>query len=404
MMVSLINLLNPENLANPYPLYEQLRSEDPVLWDEFLGRWILTGYADVLGCLRDPRMSAERVGALRSQLPEDVIKELQPMERVFESWMLFLDPPDHTRLRGLVNKAFTPRRVEAMRPHIQQIVDELLDRVQNIGRMDVIHDLAFPLPSTVIAEMLGVPPEDRDQFRRWSSDIVGISGLIIDPDRAVRAQKSVLALMDYFREIVAQRRASPRDDLISAMIAADDQGKFLSDEELLATCVLLLEAGHETTTNLIGNGLLALLRHPDQLRTLRENPSIIGTAVEELLRYDSPVQLTARIATEDMEIGDKRVSGGNMVILLLGAANRDPAQFLNPNILDLYRRDNRHLSFGQGIHYCLGAPLARIEGQIAFNTVLRRCPGLELTGEPLEWRQAVSLRGLLALPVRFEVE
>lgn len=403
-MVSLINLLNPENLANPYPLYEQLRSEDPILWDEFLGRWVLTGYADVLGGLRDPRMSAERVGVLRSQLPEDVIKELQPMERVFESWILFLDPPDHTRLRGLVNKAFTPRRVEAMRPHIQQIVDGLLDQVQNTGRMDVIHDLAFPLPSTVIAEMLGVPPEDRDQFRRWSSDIVGISGLIIDPDRAVRAQKSVLALMDYFREIVAQRRASPRDDLISAMIAADDQGKFLSEKELLATCILLLEAGHETTTNLIGNGLLALLRNPDQLRTLRENPSIVGSAVEELLRYDSPVQLTARIASEDLEIGDKRVSAGDMVVLLLGASNRDPAQFLNPNILDLYRRDNRHLSFGQGIHYCLGAPLARIEGQIAFNTVLRRCPGLELTGEPLEWRQAVSLRGLLALPVRFEVE
>ncbi len=403
-MVSLINLLNPENLANPYPLYEQLRSEDPILWDDLLGRWVLTGYANVLACLRDPRMSAERVGALRSQLPEDVIKELQPMERVFESWMLFLDPTDHTRLRGLVNKAFTPRRVEAMRPHIQQIVDGLLDQVQNTGRMDVIHDLAFPLPSTVIAEMLGVPPEDRDQFRRWSSDIVGISGLIIDPDRAVRAQKSVLALMDYFREIVAQRRASPRDDLISAMIAADDQGKFLSEKELLATCILLLEAGHETTTNLIGNGLLALLRNPDQLRTLRENPSIVGSAVEELLRYDSPVQLTARIASEDLEIGDKRVSAGDMVVLLLGASNRDPAQFLNPNILDLYRRDNRHLSFGQGIHYCLGAPLARIEGQIAFNTVLRRCPGLELTGEPLEWRQAVSLRGLLALPVRFEVE
>jgi cytochrome P450 len=209
--------------------------------------------------------------------------------------------------------------------------------------------------------------------------------------------------MEYFRKIVAQRRASPRDDLISAMIAADDQGKFLSEKELLATCVLLLEAGHETTTNLIGNGLLALLRNPDQLRTLRENPPIVGSAVEELLRYDSPVQLTARIATEDLEIGDKRVSTGDMVVLLLGAANRDPAQFLDPNILDLYRRDNRHLSFGQGIHYCLGAPLARIEGQIAFNTVLQRCPGLEVIKEPLEWRQAVSLRGLLALPVRFEV-
>lgn len=401
-MVSLINLLSPENLANPYPLYEQLRSEDPILWDDFLGRWILTGYSDVLACLRDPRMSAERVGALRAQLPQDVIEELQPMERVFESWMLFLDPPDHTRLRGLVNKAFTPRRVEAMRPHIQQIVDGLLDQVQDTGRMDVIQDLAFPLPSTVIAEMLGVPPEDRNQFRRWSSDIVGISGLIIDPDRAVRAQKSVLALMDYFRKIVVQRRESPRDDLISAMIAAEDQGKFLSEKELLATCVLLLEAGHETTTNLIGNGLLALLRHPNQLRTLREKPSLIGTAVEELLRYDSPVQLTARIAAEDLEIGDKRVNARDMVVLLLGAANRDPAQFLDSNILDLSRRDNRHLSFGQGIHYCLGAPLARIEGQLAINTVLRRCPGLELTGEPLEWRQAVSLRGLNALPVMFE--
>ncbi len=401
-MVGLINVLSPENRANPYPLYEQLRSEDPVLWDDFLGRWILTGYADVLACLRDPRLSAERVGALRTLLPQEVVEKIRPMERVFESWMLFLDPPDHTRLRGLVNKAFTPRRVEAMRSHIQQIVDELLNQVQANGRMDVIRDLAFPLPSTVIAEMLGVPSEDREQFRRWSSDIIGISGMIIDPERAVRAQNSILALMEYFRQIVAQRRKSPRDDLISAMIAAEDQGKFFSEEELLSNCVLLLEAGHETTTNLIGNGLLALLRHPDQLRTLRENPSLIGTVIEELLRYDSPVQLTGRVATEDMEIGDKRISQGDTVILLFGAANRDPAQFPAPNIIDLNRRENRHLSFGQGIHYCLGSPLARIEGQLAITTVLRRCPGLELTEESLEWRQAASLRGLTAFPVRFE--
>lgn len=401
-MAGLINVLSPENRANPYPLYEQLRSEDPVLWDDFLGRWILTGYADVLACLRDPRLSAERVGALRTLLPQEVVEKIRPMERVFESWMLFLDPPDHTRLRGLVNKAFTPRRVEAMRPHIQQIVDGLLNQVQANGRMDVIRDLAFPLPSTVIAEMLGVPSEDREQFRRWSSDIIGISGMIIDPDRAIRAQNSILAMMEYFRQIISQRRKSPRDDLISAMIAAEDQGKFLSDEELLANCVLLLEAGHETTTNLIGNGLLALLRHPDQLRTLRKNPSLIGTAIEELLRYDSPVQLTGRVATEDLEIGDKRISEGDTVILLFGAANRDPARFLDPNILDLYRQENRHLSFGQGIHYCLGSPLARIEGQLAITTVLRRCPGLELTGEPLEWRQTVNLRGLTAFPVMFE--
>lgn len=401
-MVSLIGLLSPENLADPYPLYEQLRAEDPILWDDFLGRWVLTGYADVLACLRDQRLSAERVGALRAQLPDEIVEEIQPMQRVFESWMLFLDPPDHTRLRGLVNKAFTPRRVEAMRPHIQQIVDELLDRVQHTGRMDVIRDLAFPLPSTVIAGMLGVPPEDREQFRRWSSDIVGLSGLIIDPDRAIRAQKSVLALMNYFRDIVAQRRAAPRDDLISAMIAADDQGKFLSDEELLSNCVLLLEAGHETTTNLIGNGLLALLRHPEQLQALRDDPSLIGSTIEELLRYDSPVQLTARVAIEDLEIGNKRIGEGDMVILLLGAANRDPSQFPNPTALDITRQDNRILSFGQGIHYCLGSPLARLEGQIAINSILSRCPGLELTGEPLEWRQAMSLRGLNALPVMFE--
>jgi cytochrome P450 len=209
--------------------------------------------------------------------------------------------------------------------------------------------------------------------------------------------------MDYFREIVAQRRKAPRDDLISDMIAADVQGKFLSDEELLSNCVLLLEAGHETTTNLIGNGLLALLPHPEQLQALQDDPSLVGTAIEELLRYDSPVQITARVATEDLEIGDKRVSAGDMAILVLGAANRDPAQFPNPTTLDLSRRENRHLSFGQGIHYCLGAPLARLEGQIAINTVLCRCPGLALTGEPLEWRQAVSLRGLIALPVTFEV-
>jgi cytochrome P450 len=400
--LSLSHVLRPEIAADPYPLYHRLRSDDSVRWDAPLNAWVVTRYADVQSALGDARLSAERINLSTEWLPEAMRKTLGPVFRALSRQMLFLDPPDHTRLRGLVNKAFTPRVVEGMRPHIQAIVDDLLGAVQEAGRMDVIQDFAYPLPAIVIAEMLGVPSEDRDKFRIWSDDfgaLIGRSDLTLDG--ATRALRGVAEFMDYFRDIVARRRASPRDDLMQALIAAEDRGDALTEEELLANCVLLLAAGHGTTTHLIGNGLLALLRNPDQLRQLRDDPSSIAAAVTELLRYDSPVQATGRIAAEALPIGARRVGVGKGVILCLGAANRDPEQFADPDRLDIGRRENRPIAFGHGIHFCLGAPLARIEAQIAFATLLRRLPGLRLETDVLEWEPSLSFRGLARLPVAF---
>jgi cytochrome P450 len=395
-------VLRPEIAADPYPLYHRLRSDDPVRWDAPLNAWVVTRYADVQSALGDARLSAERITLSTEWLPEAMRETLGPVFRALSRQMLFLDPPDHTRLRGLVNKAFTPRVVQGMRPRIQAIVDDLLDAVQAARRMDVIQDFAYPLPAIVIAEMLGVPPEDRDQFRTWSDDfgaLIGRSDLTLDG--AIRALRGVAEFMDYFRDIVARRRASPQDDLMQALIAAEDRGDALTEEELLANCVLLLAAGHGTTTHLIGNGLLALLRNPDQLRKLRDDPSSIATAVTELLRYDSPVQVTGRVAADELPIGARRVGVGEGVILCLGAANRDPEQFADPDRLDISRRENRPIAFGHGIHFCLGAPLARIEAQIAVATLLRRLPALRLETDALEWEPSLSFRGLARLPVAF---
>jgi cytochrome P450 len=400
--LSLSHVLRPEIAADPYPLYRRLRSEDPVRWDAPLNAWVVTRYADVQSALGDARLSAERIDLSTEWLPEAMRETLGPVFRALSRQMLFLDPPDHTRLRGLVNKAFTPRVVQGMRPRIQAIVDDLLGAVQEAGRMDVIQDFAYPLPAIVIAEMLGVPPEDRDQFRIWSDDfgtLIGRSDLTLDG--ATRALRGVAEFMDYFRDIVARRRAGPRDDLMQALIAAEDRGDALTEEELLANCVLLLAAGHGTTTHLIGNGQLALLRKPDQLWKLRDDPSSIAAAVTELLRYDSPVQATGRVAAEALPIGARRVGVGEGVILCLGAANRDPGQFADPDRLDIGRRENRPIAFGHGMHFCLGAPLARIEAQIAFATLLRRLPGLRLETDVLEWEPSLSFRGLARLPVAF---
>jgi cytochrome P450 len=395
-------MLRPEIAADPYPLYHRLRSDDPVRWDAPLNAWVVTRYADVQSALGDARLSAERITLSTEWLPEAMRETLGPVFRALSRQMLFLDPPDHTRLRGLVNKAFTPRVVQGIRPRIQAIVDDLLDAVQPAGRMDVIQDFAYPLPAIVIAEMLGVPPEDRDQFRVWSDDfgaLIGRSDLTLDG--ATRALRGVAEFMDYFRDIVARRRASPRDDLMQALIAAEDRGDALTEEELLANCVLLLAAGHGTTTHLIGNGLLALLRNPDQLRNLRDDPTSIAAAVTEFLRYDSPVQATGRVAAQELPIGARRVGVGEGVILCLGAANRDPEQFADPDRLDISRRENRPIAFGHGIHFCLGAPLARIEAQITFATLLRRLPALRLETDALEWEPSLSFRGLARLPVAF---
>jgi pimeloyl-[acyl-carrier protein] synthase len=391
------NPMDPEFVADPYPMYHRLRAEDTV-HHSALGFWVLTRYEDVASVLRDPNFAKEAIAAF-------VVQRLGVDATVgIGISMLDRDPPDHTRLRSLVSKAFTPRVVEGLRPRIQQIVDELLDRAEDHRAMDLIEEFAYPIPVIVICEMLGVPVEDHERFRGWSLDLArGLDATLLGAgsDVAVRAAASRRSLSDYFRELIAERRDSPRGDLLSALIAAEEAGDKLSEHELLATCILLLVAGHETTVNLLGNGTLALLRHPDQLRLLRENPGLIGTAVEELLRYDGPVQRTARVPSADAVIDGHKIEAGEMVMPFIGAADRDPAQFADPDRLDLTRTDNRHIAFGWGIHFCLGAPLARLEGQIAINTMLRRFPKLALATDRPEYRQSLTLRGLKSLPVTF---
>jgi cytochrome P450 len=382
--------------ADPFPHYHRLREADPVHQSP-LGFWVLTRYEDCVAVLRDQRFG--RAGF--EGFLESVYGSPAGYERLPRS-MLFQDPPDHTRLRALVSRAFTPRVVEGLRPRIQQVVDGIIDRALDARSMEVIGDLAYPLPVTVISEMLGVPAGDRESIKGWSSDIarsLDAIGLQVDPDIVERGRAARRAIGDYFRQLLPERRRQPRNDLLSLLIAAEEQGDTLSEGELLSTCILLYIAGHETTVNLIGNGLLALLRHGDQLRRLREEPALAASAVEELLRYDGPVQRTARITTTDVEIGGRAIDKGAMVVTVIGAANRDPAQFPEPDRLDLGRVDNRHIAFGFGIHFCLGAPLARLEGQVALGTLARRLPALALATETVEWRESQVLRGLKTLPI-----
>jgi cytochrome P450 len=325
-----------------------------------------------------------------------------PPVRAVMRQILFLDPPDHTRLRGLVSKAFTPRVVESLRPRIQELVDDLLDRVQETGHINFVQDFAYPLPAIVIAEMLGVPPEDREMFIKWTGDFARLlDGFDMSFEGVVQALSGVSEFMDYFRAIIKQRRTAPRDDLLQAMITAEEQGDKLSEEELLGNCVLLLAAGHGTTTHLLSNGMLALLRNPEQLELWRTHPELASSAVVELLRYDSPVQLTSRHPKEDLEIADKQISEGQEVLLSLGAANHDPALFATPDQLILQRPEGRHMAFGQGVHFCLGAPLARLETEIAFNTLLRRLQTPRLATKELEWMPSLVFRGMRELPLVF---
>lgn len=371
-------------------------------WSPFLGFWVLTRYADCVAVLRDAkRFSADPKDLALYEAMMQGLGDNRPLMQMQEKWMLLLNPPDHTRLRTLVTKAFTPRVVENLRPRIQGIVDDLIDKVKNAGPMDIIADLSYPLPVIVIAGMLGVPAEDRDKFKAWTTDLARTLDPIVSPEVLDAGDAATVAFAEYFKALVEKRRKDPQEDLLSALIAAEEQGDRLSEDELIATAVLLLGAGHETTMNLIGNGLLALFRHPDQMAQLKSAPSLIQSAIEECLRFDGPVQMTARTALEDLEIGGTKIEKGQQAVIVLAAANRDPAQFADPDRFDITRKENPHIAFSHGIHYCLGAPLARVEAQIAVNTLLQRLPNLRLATEELEWREMVTLRGLKTLPVTF---
>jgi cytochrome P450 len=399
-----VNIVSAEFKADPFPLLAALRASEPVYRTTLPDKvktpvWLVTRYEDVNALLKDERFPKNR----RSALTPEQLRKLPwvpPMFRPLERNMLDLDAPDHTRLRGLVHKAFTPRLVERMRGRVQALADELLDGVTRRGEMDLIADYALPLPMTIITEILGVPTSDRHKFHKWSQAVVSLSS----PNATVRVIPSVWMFIRYLRRFFKVRRRDPRDDLASALIQAEEAGDKLSEDELLAMVFLLLIAGHETTVNLIGSGVLALLEYPSQLDKLRGEPALMKAAVEELLRYTSPVFMTTeRYAREDVALRGVTIPRGEMTLGVIGSANRDEAVFENPDTLDITREPNRHLSFGQGIHFCLGAPLARMEAQIAVGTLLRRMPELRLKVSPdsLRWRPSMILRGLDALPVAF---
>ena len=380
--------------ADPHPHYRKLRERDPVHRSRLAGGWVLSRYEDVLAVLRDPTWSSDernwsrfpiyRARGERAGLPD-------PYSEHFSS-MLRLDPPDHTRLRSLVSKAFTPRAVEAMRPRVALLVDELIAKVESRRHMELVGEFAAPLPVIVIAELLGVPSPEHDRFRRLSDEAVKLlgDGPIAEKKRGIEGMR---AIRDYFATIVEARRRSPQDDLISALVAAEEAGDRLSLAEMMSTLVLLLVAGNETTTKLIGNATLALLRHPGEIERLRADPGLLPNAVEEFLRFDGPVQLTSRMAREDRELCGRTARKGEQVVLLLAAANRDPAVFADPDRLDVGRRDVRHLAFGQGIHFCLGAQLARLEAALALEALVTRLPGLRLADPAIRWSSNTVLRG-----------
>ena len=394
----IFNLFSPEFVRDPYPSYHLLRAQQPMYMTP-LGFWVATRYEDVTQILRDKRFGKNFEGRMIEANGPEVFDN--PAYGSMRHWMLMQNPPNHTRLRSLVAKAFTPRHLEALKPRIQSLVDELIDAVEDNGEMELINEFAYPLPLNVICDMLGIPVEDRVRFERGSRT----SGRLIDPtpmtpDELEDANKGFLEQQEYFLGLIEERRRQPTDDLMTVLVQAEEEGDRLSEEELVANIILLFGAGHETTVNLIGNGMLALLSAPDQLDKLKRDLSLVPGAVEEMLRFDSSVQLTSRTVFEDTEIGGVMVKAGETVMTLLGAANRDPENYDKPDEFDVTRQNVRPTSFGGGVHHCIGAPLARIEAQSALETLLRRLPGIRAVGAgDADWRPTFTLRGLKSLPV-----
>lgn len=396
------NLLCDEAVREPYAYFARLRGFDPVYWNERHRAWVLTRYADVARELRTQSLTAERISPFASSVMKgDQSAALDATFKILEDWIVFRDPPEHTRLRRLLARAFTPTVVKANTPEISATIDGLIADLRDRDSVDLIHEFAYPLPAVVIAQMLGVPAEDRDLFKEWSDKITAlVFGAYGQPDRFESASRGMIELRDYLLGLIEHYEQHPADNLISLLLEHEDDDA-LSRDELVATCTLLLFGGHETTTNLIGNGVLALLAHPDQRDVLRTRPELIGPAIEEILRFDGPARATVRLVREEHEIDGRVLSPGQRVFLMNGAANRDPDAYPDPDRFDVGRNPTNHLGFGVGIHYCLGAPLARLEGQLAISGLLRAFPDMELAADPdgLAWHGTMLSRGLVELPV-----
>jgi hypothetical protein len=388
---------------DPYPVYDALREHARVYFSATWKCWVLTHYQDIADVLLNAEAFSSRgrvTNVIQREFPEQFLEQIQPLFHHYSRGVINLDPPDHTRMRRLLQKTFLPRTLERLTPAIRITAEELLDTARRRGQVDVVADLAYPLPVTVIAELLGVPRQDREKFKRWSAIIMEFQAVPLPTaDAILRSQAGIMEMRSYLAEVARQRRLEPREDIISELVTLEVDGDRLAEDELLSTCVTLLVAGHETTTNLIGSAVWLLLRHPGQLAALRENPALMPSAIEEVLRFESPLHRVGRTALCDIEIAGTRIRKGETVFLLLAAANRDPDQFPEPNRFDIYRSPNKHLAFGYGIHFCLGAALARLEAPIALQAVFERWPAATIAGESLPWHSGV-MRGLQRLPLQ----
>jgi cytochrome P450 len=398
-----LELRSLPNVHDPFPVYRWLRDHEPVHWSASLKAWVVTRYEDVLEIFNQPEIfSSDRFRRVDARFKSKRL-EVRTVAEVLGDWLVFRDEPDHTRLRALLQKSFTARQLDKNRQRIQSTINDLLDAVETSGEMDFIRDFAYPLPALVIALLLGAPTQDIELIKRWSDRLAAyLGGCVDERDNFAEASAGVAELRNYFRALLRDKQKSPTDDLMSLMLRAEHEGDTLSPEEVVSNCVLLLFAGHETTTNLLGNGLFHLLGRPEQLRALAAEPGLGESAVEELLRYDGPVPATTKVATRDLDWHGARIRSGEMVLPFLSSANRDPRYFEHPDRLDVRRKPNRHLAFAFGIHFCLGAPLARLEARLALATLLRRLQGLELADPEPRWKPMIFLRGLESLPLRWE--
>ncbi len=403
---STLDLLSPELTADPYPALAALREEDPVHWSEKHGAWLVGRYDDVVAAFMDKRLSSNRVAPLLDAMDDERRATVGPVLEMIKGWMVVTDPPEHTRLRRLAARAFSPQRVAATEGRIQRLVDELLGDFIEGGHSDLVAHFTYPLPATVIAELIGAPPEDRDRFKSWSHDLSLVAfgaGGAARPDRHERAMRGLQELLGYFEQQIDRARRHPSDDnMISGLLEGDADGNVLTDEEMKAMCALMLFAGHETTTTLISTGVVTLLQRPDQLAALQADPALATTTVEEILRYEGAIKVLIRLVTEDLELRGKRIEAGQRVYVLPGSANRDPERFADPDTVDITRKPNPHVAFGKGVHACIGAQLARIESRVALGSIFRRLPNLRLADRPLEWTPSLASRALREVHVEHD--